>query len=265
MSWTLLRGTLHQHRSSIFWFAFGLVSYSWMMTWFYPQIGGGQYAEMIESMPPEMLAIFGGTEVSFASLGGYFQTEYLGLMWMIIVASALIIFAARAFAGEIAEGTMELVLTQPISRVKVAITRAIALVGYALVLAVSSFAPIRIFGPAYDIDLSRGMFWELFAFGMMFMLAIGGFALLLSSMFRGGGKPGAIAAGVLFLMWVADLVANVSEAAEVLDPVNLITYWQPGRIINGDPVADAAWWLYGTLAALTLVGSVVIFSRRDVA
>lgn len=265
MSWTLLRGTLHQHRTSIFWFAFGLVSYSWMMTWFYPQLGGTQYADMVESLPPEMLAIFGGTEVSFASLGGYFQTEYLGLMWMIIVASALIIFAGRAFAGEIAEGTMELVLTQPISRVKVAITRVLALIGYALVLAVSSFAPIKIFGPQYDIDLGWGTFWQLFAFGMLFMLAIGGLALLLSSMFRGAGKPGAIAAGVLFVMWVADLVANVSEAAEVLDPVNLVTYWQPGKIINGDPIVGAAWWLYGILAVATLVGSVVIFSRRDVA
>ena len=99
----------------------------------------------------------------------------------------------------------------------------------------------------------------------IFMLAIGGFALLLSSMFRGGGKPGAITAGVLFVMWIADLLGNVSEAAEVLDPVNLVTYWQPGKIINGDPVADAAWWLYGIIAAVSLVGSVVIFSRRDVA
>ena len=265
MSWTLLRGTLHQHRSSIFWFSFGLVSYAWMMTWFYPQLGGTQYAEMIESMPAEMMAIFGGTEVSFASLGGYFQTEYLGLMWMLIVASALIIFAVRAFAGEIADGTMEFVLAQPISRVKVAITRVVALIGYAVMLAAASFAPIMIFGPKYEIDLSPETFWTLCAFGTLFMLAIGGFALMLSSMFRGGGKPGAIAAGVLVLFWIADLVAGVSEAAEFFDPVNIVSYWQPGKIINGDPVAGEAWWLYGVIAVVTLIGSVVIFSRRDAA
>jgi len=54
MSWTLLRGTLHQNRVSIFWFSFGLVLYSWMMTWFYPEIGGDQYAELVETMPVEV-------------------------------------------------------------------------------------------------------------------------------------------------------------------------------------------------------------------
>lgn len=265
MSWTLIRGTVHQHRTSIFWFSVGLVFYAWMMTWFYPQIGGGQYAEMVAQMPEEMLALFGGTEVSFASLGGYFQTEYLGLMWIVIVASAIVIYAARAFAGEIAAGTMELVLAQPVSRVRVAVSRVVVLVVYAAVLAVSSFAPIMLFGPKYDIDLPWDVFWTLSSFSVMFMLAVGGFALLMSAIFRGGGRPGAITAGLLMLFWVADITSNASEVAEFFDPVNVVSYWQPGKIINGDAIAAEAWWLYGIIAVVTLIGSVVVFSRRDVA
>lgn len=265
MSWTLLRGTLHQHRASMFWFASGLVAYAWMMTWFYPQIGGGEYAAVIESMPAEVLAIFGGTEVPFATVGGYFQTEYLGLMWMAIVASALIIYATRAFAGEIAEGTMELVLAQPVSRLRLAVTRAAVLVLYALLLAAASFVPIQVFGPGYGIDLSAGTFWTLFAFGTLFMLAVGGIALLLSAMLRGAGRPGGIAAALLAALWIADLVSNVSGFAERLDPVNLVGYWQPGAIINGDAVPDAAWWLYAGVAVVSIAGAVAAFTRRDVA
>lgn len=265
MSWTVIRGTVHQFRTSIFWFSLGLVFYAWMMTWFYPQIGGGQYAEMVEQMPEEMLALFGGTEVSFASLGGYFQTEYLGLMWIVIVASALIIYAARAFAGEIAAGTMELVLAQPVSRIRVAISRVVVLVVYAATLAASSFAPIMIFGPKYDIDLSWDVFWTLCGFAMLFMLAVGGVAMLLSAVFRGGGKPGAITAGVLMVLWIADITSGASEVSESLDPINIVSYWQPGRIINGDAIAAEAWWLYGILAAISLLAAVLIFSRRDVA
>lgn len=265
MSWTLLRGTYHQRRNAMFWFSFGLVFYSWLMTWFWPQMGGNEYAKMVENFPPEVLQLFGGTEISFASLGGYFQMEYLGLMWMLIVASALILFAVKAFSGEIASGTMEFVLAQPISRARFAITRVIALVGYALLLALATFVPIQIFGPHYDVVLSAATFWKLFAFGSAFMIAVGGFSLLLSSFFRDGGKPGSIAAGVLVLLWVADLVSNVSKFAEWFDPVNLVSYWQPGKIINGDPVPVGAWWLYGVLAVVSLAGAVVVFSRRDVA
>jgi ABC-2 type transport system permease protein len=235
-----------------------------MMTWFYPQLAG-QYASMIENLPAEMLAIFGGTEVDFASLGGYFQTEYLGLMWMLIVASALIIFSVKSFSGEISAGTMEFVLAQPISRVRFAVTRVVAIVIYILVLAASSFLPIVVFGPSYDINLSSATFWELFAFGSLFMLAVGGFSMLVSAIVREGGRAGSIAAGVMGVLWVADLVSNVSEAAKVIDPVNIVTYWQPGKIINGDAVAPEAWWIYGIVGVVTLVATVVVFRRRDVA
>jgi ABC-2 type transport system permease protein len=249
----------------MFWFCTGLVLYSWLMTWFYPKIGGGQYADLIESMPPEVLQIFGGTEVAFDSLGGYFQTEYLGLMWMIIVSAAVVLFAARSFAGEIGAGTMEFLLAQPISRARVAVTRIVAFLGYVLLLAVASFVPIQALGPMYGIDLGAGTFWTLFAFGALFMLAVGGPAMLLSSVYRDAGKPGAITAGALLLLWIADLVSNFSEAAKFFDPVNLVTYWQPGKIINGDPVAPAGWWIYGAVGVVSLVAAIIVFSRRDVA
>jgi len=264
MSWTLFKATMHQHRTAIFWFAVGLVSYAWMMTWFYPTIGA-EYGKLIETFPPEVLAVFGGSEVPFSSLGGYFQTDYLGIMWILIVSAAVIIFASRAFAGEIAIGTMEFVLSQPVSRLKVALTRAAVLIGYAIVLAAASFVPLEVFGPEYDINLGWDVTWALMAFGTLFILAVGGFAMLLSTSFRGGGKPGGIAAGVLGGLWIADLLSGASEVAEALEPVNIVAYWQPGLLINGDPVASEAWWLYGIIAVVTLTAAVVVFSRRDVA
>lgn len=265
MSWTLFRATLHQRRTSIFWFSFGLVCYAWMMTWFWPQMGGDTYAGMLESLPPEFLALFGGTDVPFASLGGYFQVEYLGLMWILIVAAAVILFAGKAFSGEVAAGTMEFVLAQPISRARFAITRVVSLVGYCALLAAASFVPIQVFGPRYEIDLSAETFWTLCALGFVFMLAVGGIAMLLSAFARGTGLPGAVSAGLLVVMWVLDLIAGVSEFAEAFDPVNLVTYWQPGKIINGGAVPAEAWWVYAGVALVTLAASVVVFMRRDVA
>ena len=264
MSWTLLRGTLHQRRSSIFWFCISLVLYSWMMVWFWDQMGDS-LSKMIENYPPEILAMFGGDQVSFASMGGFFQIEYLGLMWMIIIASAVVLFAVKAYSGEIGGGTMELLLAQPLSRTRVAITRVVAFIGYALLLNVSTFIPIQVFGPGYGVELGAETFWTVSALGLLFTLAIGGIAMLLSSLFRDGGKPAAIASGVLLFFWIADMIANVSEAAEFLDPVNLVSYWQPGEIINGGAAAPEAWWIYGALAVVTLAASIVVFSRRDVA
>ncbi|MRS11665.1 MAG: hypothetical protein EG823_01160 [Actinobacteria bacterium] len=264
MSWTLLRGTLHQRRTSMFWFCFSLALYSWMMVWFWEKMGA-DYGQMLENYPQEFLTLFGGNEVSFASMGGFFQIEYLGLMWMIIIGAAVVLFACKAFSGEIGAGTMELLLAQPISRARVALTRVVAFIGYAVLLNAFTFVPIQIFGPTYDVKLSAEVFWTVFLLGLLFTMGIGGLAMLLSSMFRDSGKPAAIASGMLLLFWIADMVANVSEAAEFFDPVNLVTYWQPGKIINGGSADAASWWVYGLLTVVTLAGCVVVFSRRDVA
>ncbi len=265
MSWTLLRGTLHQRRTSMFWFSLGLIVYAWFMTWFYQHMDEGQFAQVLEMWPPELVAMFAGTEVSLVSLGGYFQVEYLGLMWLIIVSTAVVLFAVRAFAVEIAAGTMEFLLSQPLSRVRVAVTRVVILVGYVLLLAVASFAPVQIFGPTYGIHLGDGVFWTLLAFGVLYMLAVGGLAMLFSSIFRDGARPSAITAGILLLFWIADLVSGVSKVARVLKPVNLIAYWQPGKIINGEAVSPEAWWVYGAVGVVSLAAAVLVFSRRDVA
>lgn len=160
---------------------------------------------------------------------------------------------------------MEFVLAQPISRARFALTRVVAMVIYILVLATASFVPIAVFGPTYDINLSAATFWQLFAFGSLFMLAVGGFAMLVSSLLRDGGRAGSISAGVMGVLWIADLVSNVSEAAKVVDPVNIVTYWQPGKIINGDAVAPEAWWIYGAIGVVSLAAAVIVFRRRDVA
>ena len=264
MSWTLLRATFHQRRSAIFWYCFSLVLYAWMTLWFWGEMGTA-LAEMMDSYPTEVLALFGGNDVSFATAGGFLQVEFLGLMWIIIISSALIQFAVKAFAGEIGAGTMELVVAQPVSRATVAVTRVVALVGYVLLLNLATFLPLLLLGPTYGVDIGTDAFLTLFALGTLFSLAIGGVGMLLSSMFRDGGKPAAIASAVLFSFWLADMIANVSEAAEFVDPVNLVTYWQPGAVINGGSVETSAWWVYSAVAVVTLAGAVVVFSRRDVA
>lgn len=256
---------MHQRRWHLFWFTISLAAFSWVMVWFWPQMGGAEYEQLIESMPPEMIALFGDSELSIASLGGFFQTEYLGLMWIVIVASALIGYASKAIAGEIGNGSMELLLSQPISRAQFILTRMAGLLTYVIALAAATFVPIQIFGPAYDIDLSSKTFWLLFGLGSLFMLAVGAFAFMLSALSRDGGRPTAIASGLLAAMWIGSFLAQVSDFADAFEPFNLLSYWEPGKIINDGALTTNAWWVYGGVAIVSLAVAYIGFMRRDVA
>jgi ABC-2 type transport system permease protein len=265
MSLTVIRASLWQRRTALLWYVAGLAFYSWLMVWYWPNLGGEQYQQLVESLPPEMLKMFGGTVASFGTIGGFFQVEYLGLMWMLIVLSAAFVYASRAFAGEIADGTMELTLAQPVSRVTLAVSRIVGLVVISLVLSLATFGSIQLFGPAYGVKLAAESLWQLVAIGALFVLAGGGVCMLISACVRGGGKAGGIAAGLFALMWASDIVSNVSHLADFFGPVNLVSKWQPGVVMDGGSVAPWNGWRYALVAAASLAASVVVFSRRDAA
>ncbi|MDH4140799.1 MAG: ABC transporter permease subunit, partial [Coriobacteriia bacterium] len=217
MSWNLFFGTMRQRRVGLFWYSVGLVVYSWVMCWYWPLIGD-EYQKLVDTLPPQFIQAFAGTDVDFSTLGGYFQAEYLGLMWIAIVGSAVILYASKAIGSEIGNGTMELLLSQPISRVRFVVTRIIGFVAYTAVVAAATFVPIAIFGPHYDIDLSTKTHVLLFLSGTVFMLAIGGVAFLLSALSRDGGKPASITAGLLGAMWIMHAVAQLADWADTLEP-----------------------------------------------
>lgn len=263
-SLNLFLGTLRQRWLSLFWFVFTLVAYGWMMAWYWPLMGES-YSELIESMPPELIQAFAGADVDLATLGGFMQTEYLGIMWIGIVGSALILFSAKAIAGEIGAGTMELLLSQPISRMKLVLVRIAALFTWVIVLALATVAPIQVFGPAYDIDLPMRRYVLLYLAAIVFMLAVGGIAFLVSAATRDGGKPAAVTGGLLGVMWVIHAIAGLADFAEALEPFNLLKYWQPATIIDKGTVAPETWWVLGSVAVVSLAASVFVFLRRDVA
>lgn len=265
MSRGVFLATLHQRRKHLFWYALGLVSYSWFMVWFWPQMGGADYAAIVDAMPKELFALFGDAELSFASLGGFFQTEYLGLMWILIASSAVIGYAAKALAGEISSGTMELEMSQPVSRTAFISTRIAVLFVYVAVVVVATFLPIQVFGPAYEIDLPVRTYALLYGIGSLFLLSIGAVALLISALSKDGGRPVAVASALIAVMWMGDFLAQVSDVADALEPINLLGYWKPGRLINDGTASGDWWWVYALVTVVALAGSVVVFKRRDLA
>ncbi len=235
------------------------------MVWFWPQFGDIGYDDLISSMPPELIALMGSSGADLGTLGGYFETEYLGLMWMLIVSSAVILYAMKAVAGEVSAGTMELTLAQPVSRMSLIVTRIAGLVVVSAALVVATIAPIQLLGPGYDIDISARAYALLYGVGMLFVLAVGGIALALSAGARESGKPTAIVGGLLGGMWIMHVLAEVSDLASWFEPLNLLKYWRPADIINEGAVTPEVWWVYAGVVAATFAIAVVRFVRRDVA
>lgn len=266
MSWTILRSSLQLRRMSLFWYSLGIALYGWMMIAFFPLIAENlEYMEAVEDMfTEELLAVFGGAGLDFTTLGGFIGVEYLSLIWVLIVGAAVITFAGSALGGAVDDGTMELTLAQPVSRMQVAVTRYVTMAAYAAVLNFVTVATLYVPGLLHDVDVPLDAMGLLFLVGWLLTMAIGGFAYMLSALSSGSGRAIGISLGVLVAMWLADVLGNISDKAEWLVNLSLFHYWRPHEVIDDVSVAAETWAIFGLSAAVFFTIAILAFQRRDV-
>ena len=245
----------------------GLAAYSWFIVWYYPQFAGNAefFEQIMKVMSSEMMAAFGAADLSVGTLGGFLGVEYLSLIWVIIVAAAVISVAAKSIASEVESGTLDLTLAQPVSRLRVALSRYTAMALYAAILCLDTVVPIWLACEAYDVAIEPKAVILLLGMTTLVMLAIGGFALMISAFSRSGGRVAAATGGVLGAMWLANFISAVNENTKFLDRFTVFHYWKPGAIIDDALVKPEAWWVFGVAAVAFSAIAVWQFLRRDAA
>jgi ABC-2 type transport system permease protein len=265
VSWTVLRATLHQRRVSLFWYVLGLTVYGAFITWYFPEImESAVFTDYIDQVfSEELMAVFGGAGLELTTLGGFIGIEYLSLIWVIIVAAAIVTFAAKAIASDVDALTMELTMSQPVSRVSVVVSRWLAMLVYAAVLNIATALPIYLATLAFDIEAEPEAFAWLFLVGTLVTMAIGSFAYMVSAFSTGGGRVAAVTAAVIGAMYAGDVVASLNETAEALHAFNLFHYWAPAEIIDEVTVSPEVWWVFGGAILATSLIAVARFMRRD--
>lgn len=264
--WTLIRATLDLRRRSLVWYSIGLALYGWFIVWYYPQFAGNEelFRQIQQVFSKELLAAFGGSGLDWATFGGFLGVEYLSLIWIIVVAAAMMGFAAAAIASEVEDQTLDVTLTQPVARTTVALARLVAMVVYAAVIHAVAVGAIWLSARVYDIEVTADAMLLLYAAGLLVMLAIGAFAFLVSALASSGGRVAAITSAVIGAMWLANFLAAVSESAEFLDTFTLFHYWRPSTIIDEATVGAEVWWALGLPALAFAALAVWRFATRDI-
>ncbi len=266
MSWTVFKSSLQLRRTALLWYSIGITAYGWMIVAFYPLMEENlDYMEAVEAMfSEELLAVFGGAGLDFATIGGFLGVEYLSLMWVFIIGAAVITFAASALGGSVDDGTMELTLAQPVSRLQVVLSRYAALAVYAALLNFVTAATLYLPGLLHDVDIPLDAAALLAAIGWVMSMAIGGFAYAVSAFSSGSGRAVAASLGAIAAMWLTDILGNISEKFDWLTDVSMFHYWKPNEVFDSLHVASESWAVFGVAAVVFFAVAVIGFMRRDV-
>jgi ABC-2 type transport system permease protein len=226
---------------------------------------GSTFAGLVQSGAlPEAMANFAGGDIF--SLAGVVALAFIHPIAILLVSIFGVGFASGAVAGERQRGTLEVLLSRPLSRHGLYATLllcALAFVGLVLTaLLAGVLVSAALLGVLGEIELGRAPLVWLNAF-----LLYGAFAAIAMaasvSCDRSGRALGATIAVVL-ASYFLEVLGGLWPDAAFLRPYSLFHYLHIRRILGGD-VDPLAFVLLAVVAIAAVGLALFIFPRRDLA
>lgn len=263
MSLRVFRQTLYWQRGRLL--IVGLVALGWgaLVPTFYTTFQD-LFAGLVQGGFPENLLNFGSG--SLFTLGGAMTigVEHpigLGLLGIFAIGAA-----SGSVAGEREAGTLEVLLARPLSRRKLYISIAVAiLVALAIVLAlllIGQVLSINLLGVSDEIDQAQiPLVW---ANGMLLWGAFAAFSLAASVSFDRRGQAIGLSLAYLGINYFLEILGTFLPDLAWTQEYSLFHHWNPGEIVTGklDPF-DLA--LLAVAVVLPVLWALIVFPRRDLA
>ena len=258
--------TVWERRRSIVWWVLGMVALAGVTVAFYPSIRNDtqSFEERFAAFPPELLSVFGIEDAaSLLTATGLVNSRLYAGIGPVILAVLGIGIGTGAVAGEEDRGTLDLLLSQPVTRTQIIIEKFAASVVLIGLVVVALFVALLVLDPVVDLGFSlAGLFGANVSLGL-FALLFCALALAVGSVTGNRGVTvGISAAAVATLFFIIGLAPLVDSIAwmQKLTPF----YWlqDPNPLANG--LALWSTLTFAVLIALLLAVAIWGLNRRDV-
>jgi len=218
---------------------------------------------ILEKMGPAV-KLLGASLGDASTLIGFLHIE----LFSMILPAAMVAFAAGMAsgftAGEESRGTIDVLLSYPVSRARVVLEKwlAIVLACIVVVLVLWAFAltGAAISASALPPDRLASALVMLVLLG----LAFADMALAISAFSGNRGAAIGVTVALMVAMYLIDALSSIVDGLATIRPLSLFRYYMGGDPLrNGLSLGDAA--VLAAVAAVFLAIAVVAFERRDLA
>ncbi len=254
--------TLYQQRWSIVFWGLGVIGMCLLMMAFYHSFSGGQFDEALKNLPESMKGLVGDVDL-IKTVPGYVSQEVFGLRVPLLVLVMGIMLFTGLLAGEEGDGTLQTVLSQPVSRLKVFVEKLLAGIVVSLIICMTAVVGVWVglllinetMSITRLIEAVLGVWLLVFLFGSL------GFAIGAITGRRGfaGSIAGLVAFSTYLLTSFAASVSGI-KTVERLSPFHY--YNNPGIASYGLKATNVYVML--SVSAIFLLVAAVIFLKRDI-
>ncbi|MEK7777450.1 MAG: ABC transporter permease subunit [Chloroflexota bacterium] len=272
MSRALIWTSLRLSQWAIVAWAVLLILYGFLILLLYPAIqesSGPVLGDYLRSLPEGLLASMGLTqevldkiltEQGF-SIAGFIGTEYLA-WWPVMAGIYAFIFGSGAVAREAERGTMELLLSHPVSRAQVVASKFLAFLAIAGLLVIATVAGISLGDLLIDENLDLLRVFLAILQGGLAAVTIASYSLLISCITLDPRKAMALAGGIMAVQYILGLLGPLLDSFAWVQRLSLFYYYRPLDVMVQGQFALSSVLVYSRVSVACLAAALVVFQRR---
>jgi ABC-2 type transport system permease protein len=217
-----------------------------------------------QAMPKNMLKFFGLQSFDLSTFTNYVVLQLLSFVWIVVMVAFVVAWSRAALAGEMDEGTMEFLLSQPIGRAPVLVTQSLMMLAGMMVLVVVTMLSVIVFGAIFFAHkMTYAGFAVFIPIGIAMFAAVAGYSMFFSA-WLSDRKAIMASAGLTLAFYLLHFGGTYSKPISKIDIIGIFHYYNPVVVVTKAhfPVWDFLILLL--FAAVFFVAAYLVFRRKDV-
>lgn len=259
---------LQVNKKKIFIYLLLIVAFNWMYVAMFPSISkdAEQMTELLAAYPQEMFKAFGIENVTtmLSSIEAFLAIENYSILWPILMIIYTISLGVSTVSGEIDDGTIDFLLSQPISRAKLfwaKYSTGFILTTIFTLVSVYSVIPLTYL---HNVSYTLPHYHTLFIYSELFALTVYSLTVFFSACFSSKGTTSSASAGVMVLMYVFNLIASLKESIQDLQYISLFYYYDYNGALIDNKLNLTFIGIFIALIVTTSSVGYLIFTKRDI-
>lgn len=255
--------SLYDHRLATFFWFLGVFLMMVMYITMYPSIAGSsEIGEAMAQLPEAFQSIFGDLSI-ITMPEGYLEAELFSLTLPLIIVIASVVLSGAVIYKEETSGSIELLLSRPISRTSFLVQKIAALLLHTSVIAIAAILGLLVGQLFVEFPISLANYSVAVLQSLLLGLIFGLLSLAVTA-----AKPSrGLSVGLPTVLFVLGFVVNgFAASVEFFDAIKAFTpfhYYQSLTVLLDGPIwSDVA--VLTSINVVLLGITLVAFSRRDV-
>jgi ABC-2 type transport system permease protein len=259
----VLTKTLRDRRRSTIAWSIGLGAVVFVLCAYWPSVRDSEELQSFARDLPEGLKALIG-DADYGSPAGFLSAELFSFLVPALLLVVAIGMGARAVAREEETGTVDLLLSLPITRRRVLVEKVAGGLIVLVVLGVVLFVSLWAGSSAFDMDIAVGRLAQISLASVALVLPFGALALAVSCATGHRGPAAGAASAAAVAAYLLHALAPVVDSLSGWDDLSPFAWYEGDTVLSTGVDAGNIALLFGSAALLVVIAAAAL-ERRDLA